>query len=192
MKSSVTSQPSAVIQDRGNRFFFITDRVYIFKTADHGIGSVCGFFTHKGYHHAGCAFKGGLHAVNSCGGSLLLVGGGKHGRRTALAYVKFYGAGFDAKAGTYQVFQIFSAAGQHFVPKGVCAHTVVILADKGALRIVDSFGDTDNDIAVFFKGRADLCKKLLRIKVCFREINKKRIVSLISAARAEAAVSQPA
>ena len=63
--------------------------------------------------------------------------------------------------------------------KGICTYRAVIFADESALCIVDSFRDTDDYIAVLFKGFLNSFEESFLIKGCFREIDQEWIVTFV-------------
>ena len=67
--------------------------------------------------------------------------------------------------------------------EGIGAYGVVIFTDEGAFGIVDSFRNTNHNVAVFLKCTAYLRKEFLCVKSCLRQINKKRIVTCIFAGK---------
>ena len=70
-------------------------------------------------------------------------------------------------------YQVVVADSQHFVSEGIGAYGVVIFTDEGAFGIVDSFRNTNHNVAVFLKCTAYLRKEFLCVKSCLRQINKK-------------------
>ena len=166
---------------KGNGFLLITDFIDILKSTSHLINALRGLLTDERYHFSSFAFQRSLNAENTGCNGLLAVRVREHGGTAALAYIQFNGAGFHAESASYQVFQIFAAACQHFMTKSISAYGIVIFADKSSLIIMNAFGNAYNNIAVFFEAGFSFFQKFFCIEGCFRKINKKRVIAGIFA-----------
>lgn len=159
----------------GDSLFFVADNVDILQCAFHGVRRIT--LTFKCDHLSGFAVQGSLYTKFISENCFLLVCLREHGDRAALAYIEFYGAGFDTKTAAYKILKIFTAASQHLVTEGVGSGSAVVFADECAVFIVDSLRYTDYDVAVFLKGSINFQEKFFYIEIGFRKINEKRIVS---------------
>ena len=63
--------------------------------------------------------------------------------------------------------------------ESICAYGTVIFTDKGAVCVVNTFGNTDNKIAVFLKCFFEITQESILVKSNFWKINKQRIVTSV-------------
>ena len=100
-----------------------------------------------------------------------------------MTHVQFYGTSFYIQAIPQQIFQVFAAARQHFVPKGIAAYIAVILTDQLSRGIVDSLGYTDDDAGRLLEGIFYVLQKFFHIKIHFWQVNQERIVTFVSSGK---------
>ena len=79
---------------------------------------------------------------------------------------------------TDEGFQDFSAAGEHFVSKGIQLCGVGIFADKGSSGVGNALGNADDHIGCFFKGTLQILVKGLQLKGSLGEVDEDRVVSV--------------
>ena len=133
----------------------------------------------KRNHLAGFSVQSSIHTKLTGSNCFLLIGSRDHCSRAALADIQFNRTGLDTKTAAYKILEILTAACKHLVTEGVRSYRTVIFTDESSFRIVYSLRNTDDEVAVRLESLFQILKKSILIKVCFRKIDKKRIIPLI-------------
>lgn len=157
--------------------FLVADPSHRLQAAGKLVGGIGGPL--EGCHFSCFPGKGGADSEGACHGRLLDIRPGGQHPAASLAYIELNGADLDVEPVTDEGFQDFSAAGEHFVSKGIQLCGVGIFADKGSSGVGNALGNADDHIGCFFKGTLQILVKGLQLKGSLGEVDEDRVVSLI-------------